>query len=165
MIFSLTDETYALYCSMNLPEGINESLYMLYVAIMARVYWLTGTIIGGLLGGFLKFDFTGIDFCMTALFVTILIDKCKVKKDRKFAITGLVCGTISLLLLEQRVLYSQLCCLLCFYWLWKENLVIRGLKIMSSLKIVAIILCSGLCTFGIRAIPFLIFRDNKSHRK
>lgn len=32
---------------------------------------------------------------------------------------------------------------------------------MSSLKIVAIILCSGLCTFGIRAIPFLIFRDNK----
>ena len=96
MIFSLTDETYALYCSMNLPEGINESLYMLYVAIMARVYWLTGTIVGGLLGGFLKFDFTGIDFCMTALFVTILIDKWKVKKDRKFAITGLVCGTISL---------------------------------------------------------------------
>ena len=48
MIFSLTDETYALYCSMNLPKGINESLYMLYVAIMARVYWLTGTIIGGL---------------------------------------------------------------------------------------------------------------------
>lgn len=32
---------------------------------------------------------------------------------------------------------------------------------MSSLKIVAIILCSGICTFGIRAIPFLIFRDNK----
>lgn len=96
MIFSLTDETYALYCSMNLPKGINESLYMLYVAIMARVYWLTGTIIGGLLGGFLKFDFTGIDFCMTALFVTILIDKWKVKKDRKFVITGLVFGTISL---------------------------------------------------------------------
>ena len=32
---------------------------------------------------------------------------------------------------------------------------------MSSLKNVAIILCSGLCTFGIIAIPFLIFRDNK----
>ena len=96
ILSSLTDETYALYCSMNLPKGINESLYMLYVAIMARVYWLTGTIIGGLLGGFLKFDFTGIDFCMTALFVTILIDKWKVKKDRKFVITGLVFGTISL---------------------------------------------------------------------
>ena len=100
MIFSLTDETYALYCSMdggkNLPKGINETLYMLYVAIMARVYWLTGTIIGGLLGGFLKFDFTGIDFCMTALFVTILIDKWKAGKDRKFAIRGLVCGTFSL---------------------------------------------------------------------
>ena len=102
MIFSLTDETYALYCSMdggkNLPRGINEPLYLLYVAIMARVYWLTGTIMGGLLGSFLKFDFTGIDFCMTALFVTILIDKWKAGKDRKFATTGLVCGIVSLLI-------------------------------------------------------------------
>lgn len=32
---------------------------------------------------------------------------------------------------------------------------------MSSLKILAVILCSGLCTFGIRAIPFLVFRENK----
>ncbi len=32
---------------------------------------------------------------------------------------------------------------------------------MSGLKIVAIILSCGVCTFGIRAIPFLIFRDNK----
>ena len=44
----------------------------------------------------IPFDLTGIDFCMTALFVTILIDKWKVKKDRKFVITGLVFGTISL---------------------------------------------------------------------
>lgn len=65
---------------MNLPKGINNPCICYNVAIMARVYWLTGTIIGGLLGGFLKFDFTGIDFCMTALFVTILIDKWKVKK-------------------------------------------------------------------------------------
>ena len=42
------------------------------------------------------FDFTGIDFCMTALFVTILIDKWKAGKDCKFAVTGLVCGTVSL---------------------------------------------------------------------
>ena len=32
---------------------------------------------------------------------------------------------------------------------------------MSSLKIVAIILCSGLCTFGYKSHTILIFRDNK----
>ena len=74
MIFSLTDETYALYTSMN------------------------GTIIGGLLGSLLPFDFKGIDFCMTALFITIFIDKWKNKKDRLSAFLGLICGVVSLVI-------------------------------------------------------------------
>ncbi len=100
MIFSLTDETYALYTSMNgkIPSNVNEGLYILYVAFFARVYWLTGTIIGGLLGSLLPFDFKGIDFCMTALFITIFIDKWKNKKDRLSAFLGLICGVVSLVI-------------------------------------------------------------------
>ena len=93
MIFTMTDETYAVNCNL---EDQDKEQVMFYVALFSRCYWLIGTVLGAVLGHLIPFDLTGIDFCMTALFVTILIDKWKVKKDRKFVITGLVFGTISL---------------------------------------------------------------------
>lgn len=103
MIFSLTDETYALYCSVDnenkMPKDIDETKYLFYVALLARIYWISGTIIGGLLGHFLPFDFKGIDFCMTALFVTILIDRWRTEKDHSSSILGLVIGVIALFVL------------------------------------------------------------------
>lgn len=68
------------------------------------------------------------------------------EEDRKFVITGLVFGTISLFVFGAKSFIFPAMLFTMLLLLWKENLVIRGLKIMSSLKNVAIILCSGLCT-------------------
>lgn len=77
MIFSLTDETYALYCSLEYPENLDRHQIMFDIAWLSRAYWLIGTLVGALLGQMIPFDFEGVDFCMTALFVTILIDQWK----------------------------------------------------------------------------------------
>lgn len=100
MIFSLTDETYSVNCSLGeIPEGVDEKCALYDIALLARIYWLAGTLAGLFLGTVIPFDFQGIDFCLTALFVTIFIDQWKNFKSHIPALTGLITGIIFLLLL------------------------------------------------------------------
>ncbi len=94
MIFTMTDETYAINCS--LEENENEKEVMFYVALFSRIYWLIGTLLGVFLGQMIPFDLTGIDFCMTALFIIIFYDQLEKNKDRFPAIVGIVVAIICL---------------------------------------------------------------------
>ena len=98
MIFSMTDETYALYCSLEYPEELDHHQVMFDIAWLSRVYWLIGTLVGALLGQIIPFDFEGVDFCMTALFVTILIDQWKKTEDHAPAVIGGVSAVVFLLI-------------------------------------------------------------------
>ena len=73
MIFSLTDETYALLSSAKAPEGVEEHDFFFAVALLDQSYWVLGSAIGSLLGSALAFDTTGVDFAMTALFLVIAV--------------------------------------------------------------------------------------------
>ena len=73
MIFSLTDETYALLSSAKAPEGVDEHDFFFAVALLDQSYWVLGSAIGSLLGSALAFDTTGVDFAMTALFLVIAV--------------------------------------------------------------------------------------------
>lgn len=99
MIFSLTDETYALYCSMVYPEELDKKQIMFHVAWLSRTYWLIGTLTGAVLGQVIPFDFTGIDFCMTALFVTILIDQWRKARYHAPALIGGISAVTFLIIL------------------------------------------------------------------
>ena len=98
MIFSLTDETYALYCSLEYPEELDHHQVMFDIAWLSRAYWLIGTLVGALLGQIIPFDFEGMDFCMTALFVTILIDQWKKTENHAPAVIGGVSAVVFLLI-------------------------------------------------------------------
>lgn len=65
MIFSLTDETYALLSSAKVPQGVKEHDYYFAVALLDQSYWVLGSVIGSLLGAALGFDTTGVDFAMS----------------------------------------------------------------------------------------------------
>ena len=73
MIFSLTDETYALLSAARVPEGIDEHRYYFAVAMLDHSYWIGGSVLGSVLGSALGFDTTGVDFAMTALFLVIAV--------------------------------------------------------------------------------------------
>ena len=98
MIFSLTDETYALYCSLEYPENLDRHQVMFDIAWLSRAYWLIGTLVGALLGQIIPFDFEGVDFCMTALFVTILIDQWRKCESHAPAVIGGVSAVVFLLI-------------------------------------------------------------------
>ena len=97
MIFSLTDETYSVLCSLTDEESTPSR--MTKIALMDQCWWVLGSVIGGIIGTHLPFDTTGIDFSMTALFVVILIEQILSAKTRLPIVMGLASSLVFLLLL------------------------------------------------------------------
>ncbi|MEQ2456519.1 AzlC family ABC transporter permease [Flavonifractor hominis] len=75
MIFSLTDETYALLSSAQAPVGVDPKRFYFAIALLDHSYWILGSVIGAVAGAVLPINTTGIDFAMTALFVVIAVDQ------------------------------------------------------------------------------------------
>ena len=88
MIWTLTDETYALQCADKRKEKENSIDYCMKVAFLDHCYWILGVTLGALAGGALPFDCKGVDFAMTALFLVILTDQVREKANRLPALTG-----------------------------------------------------------------------------
>ena len=98
MAFALTDETYSVLCSMDVPTGMDWANCAFYVSIFDQCYWVLGSLLGSLLGEALSVDLTGIDFSMTALFVVIFVDQWKQFPSHVPALTGLLCAVAARLL-------------------------------------------------------------------
>lgn len=111
MIFSLTDETYSLLCSLQPPKELDADRVRLYIALLDHAYWVAGSAAGAILGSVLPFDLTGIDFAMTALFVVIFVDQWRGAKSRLPAVAGLGFGPLWLVVLgPDRFLLPALVC-------------------------------------------------------
>ena len=124
MIHTMTDETYAVNCTLDLPKKEKEDT-MFLVALFSRCYWMVGSVLGGILGQIIPFDLTGIDFCMTALFLIIFIDQWEKAKKHTPALTGLGIGIICLLIFgENRFMLPALLMVSALLLLFqrKENL-------------------------------------------
>ena len=98
MIFSLTDETYALLSSARAPEGVDEHDFFFLVSLLNQSYWILGSAVGSLLGSALGFDTTGVDFAMTALFLVIAVGQWKSTGGHIPALIGGAATLVSLLL-------------------------------------------------------------------
>jgi 4-azaleucine resistance transporter AzlC len=111
MIFSLTDETYSLLCSLKVPEGYREKKVAFWIALFDHSDWVFGSVAGALLGQALTFDSKGVDFSMTALFVVIVLNQWMDSTDHSPTWIGLIVGVAFLLLLgaEQFLLPSLFC--------------------------------------------------------
>lgn len=124
MIHTMTDETYAVNSTLDLPKKEKEDT-MFLVALFSRCYWMIGSVLGGFLGQIIPFDLTGIDFCMTALFLIIFIDQWEKAEKHTPALTGLGIGILCLLIFgENRFMLPALLMVSALLLLFqrKENL-------------------------------------------
>ena len=93
LIFALTDETYSLVC-----HGNHVHDYYFFVSLFNQCWWVTGSLIGSLLGELLPFTIVGIDFALTALFVTVFCDQW-IHSDSHFAaIVGVLASVLCLVI-------------------------------------------------------------------
>ena len=99
LIFALTDETYSLVSRQQKPDlG-----YCFLVSLLDHIYWITGTVLGSLAGSVLPLDLEGIDFALTALFVTIFVEQWLSTKDHRPAVTGVAATVLCLLIFGRDV--------------------------------------------------------------
>lgn len=92
LIFALTDETYSLLCGDDYPEGADPHWYSFFISLFDQCYWIVGSVLGSILGTVVTFNTAGIDFAMTALFVTVFVEQWLTTKNHLPAITGLLCS-------------------------------------------------------------------------
>ena len=92
IIFSLSDETFSILCSANIPENINKNAFLFFVSFINYSYWAIGTLLGCLIGSFITFNTKGLDFVLTALFVVIFTEQWLNSKDHRGAVIGLICS-------------------------------------------------------------------------
>lgn len=81
MIFGLTDETYSLLTTTDAPEDAHKGKFYFTIAILNHSYWILGSVLGAVAGSLIPFDFAGVDFALTALFVVLLIDQIEKSGD------------------------------------------------------------------------------------
>ena len=88
MIFGLTDETYSLVTQNQPPEGMSKHRYCFLVTLFDHCYWITGCTLGNLAGHLIPINFEGVEFVLTALFVTMFLEQWLSNKNHLPAIIG-----------------------------------------------------------------------------
>lgn len=96
MVFSLTDETYSILCSVNYPKELNEKKASFYIALINHIYWILGCGAGSLAGKLLSGGAAGMEFSATAFFIVVVMDQFKKYKTKLPAAVGAACAFIFL---------------------------------------------------------------------
>lgn len=102
MIFGLTDETYSLVTQNEPPEGMTRHTYCFLVTLFNQIYWIIGCSLGNLMS-LLPISFEGVEFVLTALFVTMFIEQWLSQKNHLPAIIGVGSTLLCLLIFGQDI--------------------------------------------------------------
>lgn len=98
MIFALTDETYTLVTQNQPPEGVGRHRYCFLVSLLDHIYWICGCVLGALAGTFIPISFEGVEFVLTALFVTMFVEQWLSTKQHLPALIGIMSTALCLFL-------------------------------------------------------------------
>lgn len=103
LIFALTDETYSLVTQNRVPEGLSRQGYCLTVSALDHIYWVAGCVLGSLAGQILPVNFEGVEFVLTALFITMFVEQWLSTKEHRPAVIGVMSTALCLFLFGKDV--------------------------------------------------------------
>lgn len=99
LIFGMCDESFAINCSADIPEGIDKGWFMTFVTMLNQIYWVAGATIGGILGSSLNINPKGLDFALVALFTAIFVSQWQATENHNPAILGIAIPLLCLVLI------------------------------------------------------------------
>lgn len=84
--------------SIDIPENLSRDWVYFFITLLNQMYWVSGTVIGVLLGSMITINLEGIDFVLTALFITIFFDQWLNSSSKVPALVGILSGLLCLIL-------------------------------------------------------------------
>lgn len=75
LIYAMSDETFAVNYSAEIPANCDKSRFYLAVSALDQTYWAAGTALGAFFGSLVPVSTRGLDFIMTAMFVSIFMNQ------------------------------------------------------------------------------------------
>ena len=125
----LTDEIFAVLNKLaveNQKNSVNQKMReKLYfgIAFLAWSYWITFSVVGYLCGAFLNIDLSGLEFCLTALFVAIAIEMFSHHKNFLVLSVAILIGVLSVIFIpKQFILVSAILLALLFLYVCQNKL-------------------------------------------
>ena len=97
LIYTLCDETFSIVSSVTPPEHVDRKHFYFFISLLDYLYWISGTILGNLLGRLITINTEGLDFVLTALFVVLFMEQMKSKENRASGVIGVFGSLIGLL--------------------------------------------------------------------
>ncbi|MDG6243487.1 MAG: AzlC family ABC transporter permease [Methanolobus sp.] len=102
LIFGMTDETYALITGTHVSENAPAPMIYGYITGLNHLYWVTGSLLGALIGQFMDIDLSGLEFALTALFVVLSIEQYRTARTKFPFIAALIAGGLAMIFAESR---------------------------------------------------------------
>ena len=98
LVYTLCDETFSLVSTVEPPPGVDRKYFYLSISLLDYASWVGATALGGVLGHLLPFDFTGLDFALTTLFVVLFLEQWKKPENRPAGVIGVCAATVSVVI-------------------------------------------------------------------
>ncbi len=92
LIFTLTDETYAVLTSVAIPPELDGPTASFYISMLDQTYWVTASLLGAVAGAVIPVNTTGLDFALKALFMVLFIEQWKNTRSRVPFLIGGACS-------------------------------------------------------------------------
>lgn len=134
LIFALTDETYALLTTTEVPSGASKSRFYFYIAALDHIYWITGSVLGAVLGSMLDLNLKGMSFVLTALFVVLTIEQYFSSETRFPFVVAVGAGVISLILFSPDNMLLASIILGTLILIGREKSIQGNVKVMKGIK-------------------------------
>ena len=101
LIYTLCDETFSIESGITSPQGVDRGRFYFAISFLNYIYWVSGTVLGGIIGKGLAFDTKGLDFALTALFLVLFLEQWKDSKNRVSCVIGLFSAALCLFIFGQ----------------------------------------------------------------
>ena len=77
---------------------MDKNTYYFALSLFNQFYWITGSVLGNIAGNILPFDYTGIDFSMTALFIVIVVSQWENNSDHLIVVLSFIISIVCLII-------------------------------------------------------------------
>lgn len=111
-IFALTDEAFALTAPRD-PRQLDHG-WILWTQLGLQLCWMSGSLTGVVVGSTLLQDVHGLDFILTALFITLAMDAYRHNPDYSTLISAGTIGILASLLASNYMLVVAMATFACF---------------------------------------------------